>query len=46
MAFRLVQSRYDRETERAYVELRRPDDDGGEILVTAIFTYRIRLSKT
>jgi hypothetical protein len=40
MAFRLVQSRYDRETERAYVELRRPDDDGGEILVTAIFTYR------
>jgi hypothetical protein len=53
MAFRLVQSRYDRETERAYVELRRPDDDGGEILVTAIFTYgrhhalaSDRLSKT
>jgi uncharacterized protein YodC (DUF2158 family) len=51
--FRLVQSRYDRETERAYVELRRPDDGGGEILVTAIFTYgrhhalaSDRLSKT
>lgn len=40
MAFSLVHSRYDRVTERAYVELRRPDDDGGEIVVSAIFTYR------
>jgi hypothetical protein len=30
----------DRETERAYVELREPDSDGGEFLVTAIFCYR------
>jgi hypothetical protein len=28
MTFRLVRSEYDRETERAYVELRSPDDDG------------------
>ena len=27
-------------TERAYVELRAPDDDGGESIVTAIFSYR------
>jgi hypothetical protein len=40
MAFRLVHARYDRETERAYVELRDADDDGGEILAIAIFSYR------
>ena len=40
MAFRLVHARYDRETERAYVELRDLDDDGGEMLATAIFSYR------
>ncbi len=47
MAFRLVHARYDRETERAYVELRDLDDDGGEMLATAIFSYRTtsRLSK-
>ena len=48
MAFRLVHARYDRETERAYVELRDADDDGGEMLATAIFSFRTtaRLSKT
>jgi hypothetical protein len=47
MAFRLVHARYDRETERAYVELRDADDDGGEMLATAIFSFRTtaRLSK-
>jgi uncharacterized protein YuzE len=47
MAFRLVHARYDPETERAYVELRDVDDDGGEMLATAIFSYRTtaKLSK-
>jgi hypothetical protein len=40
MAFRLVHTRYDHETERAYVELRDADDDGGEMLATAIFSFR------
>jgi hypothetical protein len=49
MAFRRVHSNYDKHTERAYVELREPDsDDGGEIIVTAIFSYRraTRLTNT
>ena len=40
MAFRRVHTKYDRRTNRAYVELRRSDTDGGEIIVTAIFSYR------
>jgi hypothetical protein len=40
MDYRLIHARYDRVTKRAYVELRRPDDDGGEILVSAIFSFR------
>jgi hypothetical protein len=40
MAFRLVQARYDDETLRAYVELRDADADGGEMIVTAIFSLR------
>jgi hypothetical protein len=40
MAFRLVNAQYARETQRAYVELREPDDDGGEVIVTAIFSFR------
>ena len=40
MDFRLVPAEYDRETERAYVELRAPDDDGGEAITTAIFSFR------
>ena len=46
MAFKLTHAKYDRETERAYVELRGEDDDG-EVLAVAIFSYRTtaRLSK-
>ena len=40
MVFRLVRAEYDRETERAYVELRAPDGDGGEAITTAIFSFR------
>lgn len=40
MTFRLVHAQYDRETQRAYVELRDDDDDGGEILTVAIFSFR------
>ena len=40
MAFKLVHAKYDRETERAYVELRDEDDDGGDVLVVAISSYR------
>jgi hypothetical protein len=40
VAFRLVHAQYDRETQRAYVELRDTDDDGGEILTVAVFSYR------
>jgi hypothetical protein len=47
MAFKLIHAKYDRETERAYVELRDGDDDGGEILADTIFSCRTmaRLSK-
>jgi hypothetical protein len=46
MAFRLVHSQYDQVSKRAYVE-RDADDDGGEILVSAIFSFRTtaRLSR-
>jgi len=40
MNFTLIRAEYDKQTERAYVELRAPDDDGGERIVTAIFSYR------
>jgi len=40
MAFLLVHARYDRKTLRAYVELRDEDADGGQMIVTAIFSYR------
>jgi hypothetical protein len=48
MAFRRVHTNYDKHTDRAYVELREPDSDDGEITVTAIFSYRrtTRLSVT
>ena len=44
---KLVHAKYDRLTERAYVELRDEDDDGGEILAVAVFSFRTtaRLSK-
>ncbi len=40
MAFRIAQAQYDRHTERAYVELREDDDDGGEMLAVVVFSYR------
>jgi hypothetical protein len=40
VVFRLVHAQYDRETQRAYVELRDMDEDGGEILTVAVFSYR------
>jgi hypothetical protein len=40
MTFTLIRAEYDQQTERAYVELRAPDDDGGESVVTTIFSYR------
>ena len=36
MAFKLVHAKYDRETERAYVELRDEDEDGGDVLVVDV----------
>ena len=47
MLFRLVNAEYDPDTQRAYVEFRANDDDGGEIITAAIFTYssKVRLSK-
>jgi hypothetical protein len=40
MPFHLVHAEYDRKTRRAYVELRDEDAGGGEVIVTAIFSYR------
>ena len=40
MAFKLAQAKYDHRTQRAYVELRDDDDDGGEIVAVTIFSYR------
>ena len=40
MSFRIIHANYDKKTRRAYVELRRPDADGDEMIVTAIFSYR------
>jgi hypothetical protein len=40
MTFRLVHAKYDRDTQRAYVELRDVDDEGGEAIATAIFSFR------
>ncbi len=47
MAFKLVHAKYDRDTERAYVELRDDDEDGGEILTVVVFSFRTtaRLSR-
>ena len=38
LAFRLVHTRYDRQTGRAHVELRDTDEEGGEMIATAIFS--------
>ena len=47
MSFVLLHAEYDPCTERAYVEFRAPDADGGEAITTAIFSYKTaeRLSK-
>ena len=42
MTFRLHQAQYDNRTERAYVEFRRLDGDGGDQLVVAVFTFRTK----
>jgi hypothetical protein len=39
MNFVLLRAEYDRHTERAYVEFRAPDGDGGEAITTVIFSY-------
>jgi len=38
----LVRAEYDQDTERAYVELRARDDDGGDLIATAIFSFRTK----
>jgi len=40
MLFRLVNSEYDSHTERGYVEFRANDDDGGEIVIATILSFR------
>jgi hypothetical protein len=40
MAFKLAQAKYDSHTQRAYVELRDDDEDGGDIIAVTIFSYR------
>jgi len=40
MDFKLTRVEWDRKTERAYVELRSTDPDGGEAFAVATFSYR------
>ena len=40
MLFRVTIAEYDSDTERAYVELRAPDNDSEEIIATTIFSFR------
>jgi hypothetical protein len=40
MAYRLAQAKYDPHTQRAYVELREDDSDGGEVVAVAVFSFR------
>jgi hypothetical protein len=40
VAFRLVHAKFDERTLRAYVEFRDKDHDGGEVVVTTIFSFR------
>jgi hypothetical protein len=42
MLFRLVNAEYDRHTERGYVEFRANDDDGGEIVIATILSFRLK----
>ena len=47
MKFKLERREYDRGKQRAYVEFRAPDSDGGQAIVLAVFSYQTteRLSK-
>jgi hypothetical protein len=47
MDFVMKRVEYDRHKERAYVEFRGPDEDGGDAITVALFSYRTaeRLSK-
>ena len=38
--FKVVRAQYDSETGRAYVELRNGDEDGGDAVAVAIFSYK------
>ena len=40
MTFRLIHAHFERNSKRAYVELREDDEDGGEMIVAAIFSFR------
>ena len=40
MNFVMQRVEYDRHKERAYVELRGPDEDGGDAITVALFSYR------
>ena len=40
MDFQLKRAEFDHGKQRAYVEIRAHDDDGGEAIVTALFSYR------
>ena len=40
MIVRLVNSEYDPHTERGYVEFRANNDDGGEMIISCILTFR------
>lgn len=40
MAFKLEQAKYDTDAQRAYVELRDEDDDGGEMIAVVIFSFK------
>ena len=40
MTFVMQWVEYDHHKERAYIEFSGPDDDGGDAIATAIFSYR------
>ena len=40
MNFVMQRVEYDRHKERAYVEFRGPDEDGGDAITVALFSYR------
>jgi hypothetical protein len=44
MVCRITHAKYDPLSERAYVELRYEDDDGGEMLAIAVFSFRTKSS--